>query len=125
MKRTKGLIILVVLFALYMIQGGILLINGNDNGDNLNTNEDLLQENNERIYDIDVEEVLNSINSIGLNIDTLKKENDKVSINAFANSSKDDILLSLEKLKNSKCLIETYNITKYDNVDVRFNLKMP
>lgn len=123
MKRIKGVIILLVLFIMYIFQGGFLLINREEN--NLNHGEELFQDNNEIDHDVDVEEVLNNINSIGLNIDTLKRQDDKISINAFASSSKDDILFSLEKLKSSMCLIETYNITKYDNVDVRFNLKMP
>lgn len=123
MKRTKGLIILLLLFTLYMLQGVILFINNKNN--NLNNSQDLLKEKDEIIYDIDVEEVLNSINNMGFNMDTLRKEDGKININAYASSSKDDILLSLEKLKSSKCLIETYNITKYDTVDVRFNLKMP
>lgn len=123
MKRTKGLIILLLLFTLYMLQGVILFINNKNN--NLNNSQDLLKEKDEIIYDIDVEEVLNSINNMGFNMDTLRKEDGKININAFISSSKDDILLSLEKLKSSKCLIETYNITKYDTVDVRFNLKMP
>ncbi|MDO4535320.1 MAG: hypothetical protein Q4B63_05870 [Clostridium perfringens] len=123
MKRLRGLIILLVLFIAYIWQGGTLLINNKEI--KLKNRNFLLENNYERNCDIDLEEVLNNISSIGLNVDNLKKDDNKVSVSAFISSSKEDIIDSLERLKDYKWLIETYNITKYDDIDVRFNLKIP
>ncbi len=122
MKKAKKLIILMILFIVYIWQMRVLFINNKEN--NLR-NKALIEKHYETNYKVDVEEILNEINSMGFSVNNLKRDNSKINVDTFISPSKEEIIPSLERLKDSKYLIESYNITKYDNVDVRFNLKMP
>ncbi len=124
MKKIKKEGILIILFIVYIFQCIILFLNN----EKINT----IENNNERIETIqdiahnnDLGDIIREIDKLGFNIESIEKENDKISANIFASSSNNDVVKSLENLKLFNCFIEEYTISKNDNIYVRIKVKIP
>lgn len=124
MKKIKKEAILIILFIVYIVQGIMLFISNekiNTAGNNNGKNEILKEE----IHGSDIGIVLEEINNLGFNIESIEKESNKVSADIFIDSLNDDIEKSLEGLKNFDCSIENYTINKNDSICVRIKVKIP
>ena len=123
MKRIKKESILIILFVVYLLQGMILFINNekigtikNNNGENKILNEE--------IFDSDIGIIIREINNLGFDIESIEKGANKISADILINSSKNNIVNSLENLKQSNYFIESYTINKNDGIHIKLKVKI-
>lgn len=123
MKKRNKESILIILFIAYITQGIILFLN-NEKINTMNNNQEteIMQD---IVYNKDLGESIREINNLGFNIESIEKEDNKISADIFINSSNNDITKSLENLKQFNCFIEDYTINKNHNVYVRIKVKIP
>ena len=123
MKRIKKESILIILFVVYLLQGMILFINNEKIGTIKNNNEEnkIL---NEEIFDSDIGIIIREINNLGFDIESIEKGANKISADILINSSKNNIVNSLENLKQSNYFIESYTINKNDGIHIKLKVKI-
>lgn len=123
MKKRNKESILIILFIAYITQGIILFLN-NEKINTMNNNQEteIMQD---IVYNKDLGESIREINNLGFNIESIEKEDNKISADIFINSSNNDITKSLENLKQFNYFIEDYTINKNHNVYVRIKVKIP
>lgn len=121
MKRINKKVVFLSLFMFYIIQGIYLLTsNAKLNSIDINKIEDITSKT---YYHNDIGDVIQEITSLGFNIESIGKVENEIKVEVFSKVLDDNIINSLESLKNLNYSIEEYNITKDNTVCAKFSVK--